>query len=276
MRATWSLLLVTLCLSCSTVPLDGGPASPVRLDIPEAVGWEPGGPFPLELTVYNASGHRLLLTQPRPEAVQVKVFRASDGGLACRTPSPSRTTAESWDAKAVLASQGLRVKLDLWPYCRRLGEGVYRYELVYAANAAATSEPVFTGLLGPRSGKIAVGTGLSTDEAALAAALAQPTAPSPAAAGVPSQPAAPGAAAETAASQPAAPGAGAAAAPPAQSAESVKACLDRELAARGLNAYGDPQGTTYADGPPADEGGRVLYVAGRNPEIRAACHVQGF
>ncbi len=262
MRVTRPSLLAALCLSCATAQLDGGPASPLRLDVPEAVGWEPGGPFPLELTVHNASGHRLTLAQPRPEAVQVKIFRASDGKLACRTPSPSRTSAEGWDAKPVLASQGLRVKLDLWPYCRHLAEGVYRYELVYVANPAATSEPVFTGTVGPRAGRIAVGTGLSGDESALAAALSQPPPASTAGETAPQEPAA---------APPGSPGA-----QPARSAESIKACMDRELAARGLNAYGDPQGTTYSNGPPADEGGRVLYVLGRNAEIRAACHVQGF
>jgi hypothetical protein len=252
------LLAAALCLSCAPGQLDGGPGSPVRLDTPDAVGWEPGGPFPIELTVYNASGHRLTLVQPQPDAIQVKVFRASDGTLACRTPSPSRRTAEGWDAKNVLASQGLHVKVDLWPFCRNLAEGLYRYELIYVANPASASVAVFTGTLGPRNGRIAVGAGLSSDEAALAGALALPASEQPAS------------------TSPSPPPATASAPPPAQSAESVKACLDRELAARGLNAYGDPEGTTYPNGPPADEGGRVLYVAGRNPEIRAACHVQGF
>lgn len=261
MRAIRPWVPVALCLSCAAVQLDGAPGSPVRLDAPDAIGWEPGGPFPLELTIHNASGHRLVLAQPRPEAVQVKLFRTSDGALACRTPSPSRTTAEGWDAKPVLASQALRVKVDLWPTCPNLREGVYRYELTYVANPAAASEAVFTGTLGPRSGKIAVGTGLSSDEPGLAAALAQPAARQPAGASPSSPPAA---------VAPSAPS------PPVRSAESIRACIDRELTARGLNAYGDPQDTAYPDGPPADGGGRALYVAGRNPGIRAACHVQGF
>ncbi len=259
MRASWLPLPVVLCLSCASTQMDGGPGALVRLDTQDAVGWEPGGPFPLELTVYNASGHRMILAQPQPDVVQVKVFRTSDGKLACHTPSPTRTTMEGWSARYLLASQGLHLKVDVWPYCRDLAEGVYRYELVYVANRASSSDPVFTGTLGPRSGRVAVGTGLSSDEAALAAALANPSQARPAAAG-----ATPSPATTTAAT------------PPAQTAESVKSCLDRELVARGLNAYGDPQGTTYPNGPPADEGGRVLYVAGRNPEIRAACHVLGF
>ncbi len=262
MRTTWTFAIAAaLSLSCASAPLDGGPLSPVRLDTQDAVGWEPGGPFPLELMVYNASGHRLVLARPKADALQVKVFRAS-GEPACRTPSPTRAQVEGWDARAVQASQGLRFTVDLWPYCRDLPEGLYRYEATYVANPASASEVVFTGTLGPRSGRIAVGRGLSSDEAALAAVLATPS-PSPAELGR-------------------GPGGGAASGAPSaptsreQSPEAIRACMDRELAARGLNAYGDPQGTTYPGGPPADEGGRVLFVLGRNPEIRAACRIQGF
>ena len=60
------------------------------------------------------------------------------------------------------------------------------------------------------------------------------------------------------------------------SADVFRACVDRELSARGLNAYGDPGGTTYPGGPPAPEGGRVLYVAGRIEEIRLACSLLGY
>jgi hypothetical protein len=54
-------------------------------------------------------------------------------------------------------------------------------------------------------------------------------------------------------------------------------CLDRELAARGLNAFGDPQGTMYAGGTPLfDERTgasipREQYVFSRHPELASAC-----
>ncbi|MGC3996215.1 MAG: hypothetical protein QM767_01240 [Anaeromyxobacter sp.] len=62
-----------------------------------------------------------------------------------------------------------------------------------------------------------------------------------------------------------------------QAAEAqARECVDRELAARGLNAYGDAQGTTYPEGPPVQEEGRALYVAARLPELRQKCSIKGF
>jgi hypothetical protein len=51
-------------------------------------------------------------------------------------------------------------------------------------------------------------------------------------------------------------------------------CVDRELRARGLNEFGDPEGTTYAAGQPLGVTAttdRVEYVLQRRPEIRSAC-----
>lgn len=248
MRATSSLgIAVALSVSCATPQLDGGPGSPVLLQTPAEVGWEPGGPDRLPLTLLNASGHRLVLVKPRPEAVQVKVFRP-DGSMACKTPRPSDARAEGWEARALLASQELGLVVDVSPYCRDLAVGVYRYEVTFLANQASMSEAMFTGLIGPQGGRLAVGAGLSSDAAALGTVLAG---------GLRAEPPRP-------------------AVPAPQSSEAAIACIDRELAARGLNAYGDPQGTTYPGGPPAEEGGRALYVAGRNGEIRAACGIRGF
>ncbi len=68
------------------------------------------------------------------------------------------------------------------------------------------------------------------------------------------------------------------AAPPPPAAQS---CIDRELAARGLNAYGDPPGTVYAGGTPLfdEKTGRSTprerYVLERHPEIARACGGDG-
>lgn len=54
-------------------------------------------------------------------------------------------------------------------------------------------------------------------------------------------------------------------------------CLDRELAAKGLNSFGDPEGTMYAGGTPLfdERTGRTIsreqYVAARRPDIARAC-----
>jgi hypothetical protein len=70
----------------------------------------------------------------------------------------------------------------------------------------------------------------------------------------------------------------AAQAPDAAPAASARAsCVDRELAAKGLNPYGDPPDTMYAGGTPLfDEKtgvavDRIEYVLAHRPEIASAC-----
>lgn len=54
-------------------------------------------------------------------------------------------------------------------------------------------------------------------------------------------------------------------------------CLDRELAARGLNAFGDPPGTMYAGGTPLfdERTGKAIsreqYVFSHHPELASTC-----
>lgn len=255
-RAALATAACALALACATPAARGGPEDRVRLDVPAAVGWEPEGPFVLPLEIHNATGVALSLARPTAEAVQVELFRADDGRRACRTPSPTHRQYESREVARVRGASGLPLRVDVWPYCRNLTPGLYRYEVVYVANPAeAGGGLAFAGTLGPRSGRVAIGAGLSRGGEPLAAALAaQPGEP----AGPPVRP--PG--------EPAGTGASAA-------GEVARQCVDRALALRGLNAYGDPQGTRYPDGPPADEGGRALYVAGRNAEIREACGFGG-
>src|SRR5512138_179801 len=151
MGRIWTLAAaVALSLACTQAQLDGGPDSPVRLDTQAAVGWEPEGPYNLELVVYNATGYRMLLVEPQKEALQVKVFRLSDGQLACKTPNPTHKQYEGWWTRVVRAASGIKLNVDVWPYCRNLSAGVYRYEAVYLANPAmGTNNTVWTGTLGP-------------------------------------------------------------------------------------------------------------------------------
>lgn len=62
---------------------------------------------------------------------------------------------------------------------------------------------------------------------------------------------------------------------PAAAEAAQEACVDRELARRGLNAYGDLPGTAYDGGsaPAGASGGRARLdrVLARVPEIRTAC-----
>jgi hypothetical protein len=61
----------------------------------------------------------------------------------------------------------------------------------------------------------------------------------------------------------------------------AQSCLDRELAAKGLNPFGDPPGTQYAGGTPLfdEKTGkstpREQYLRARHPEIASACGADG-
>lgn len=54
---------------------------------------------------------------------------------------------------------------------------------------------------------------------------------------------------------------------------SLQTCVDRALAARGLNGFGDPPGTQYPQGVPVDPSSlaRYDYVLHRSPSIRGEC-----
>jgi len=66
-------------------------------------------------------------------------------------------------------------------------------------------------------------------------------------------------------------------APTPQAQAPPQSCLDRQLAAKGLNPFGDPEGTMYAGGTPLfdEKTGRMTprdpYVLARHPDIARAC-----
>jgi hypothetical protein len=57
----------------------------------------------------------------------------------------------------------------------------------------------------------------------------------------------------------------------------AQSCLDRQLAAKGLNPFGDPEGTMYAGGTPLfdEKTGKTTpreqYVLAKHPDIARAC-----
>jgi hypothetical protein len=272
---------------CATTSSSEGYQAPIHMQAPEYVAWEPEGPFDLKLTVFNGTKMQIEIVGMKEEAAQVTLRRA-DGAVACRTPNPAKKTYDIWWTRKLNAGSGMELKLDVRDYCRDLAPGVYRYEVIYVANNAAGAKGSFyQGIFGPETGHVLVREGatklkyedlraaLDQPNAAPAQAAAEPAvAPAPAAAAAEPAQAQPAAATTTAAAQPVP----AAAEPeaPALSPKEIRACVDRELAARGLNAYGDPKGTVYDGGSPVDEYGRILFVASRNPAIRRACGIPRF
>ncbi len=69
--------------------------------------------------------------------------------------------------------------------------------------------------------------------------------------------------------------------PPAAKPSAAEDCLARELAARGLNEFGDPPGTAYAGGTPlfdektGQRTDRAAHVFARHPDIARACAPDG-
>ncbi len=274
--------LVVITSACATTSFQeptGGPEAVVQLQVPEVLAWEPEGPFDVKLDIVNYTSMILMAVEPRVEASDVTVYRA-DGSVVCRTPRAVEKTYEKWAVKGLQPGQHWQVKRDLKANCQSLEPGLYRYEVNYRLNYAEALRSLLTGFLGPQGGKILVKEGATYMKYEdLVAAVDNPDAVETAAAAVPAA-AAPAAGAEPAAtsSSPAAtvqPEV-AAASEPIPSASEIRACVDKELSDRGLNAYGDPKGTTYDGNPPTDEYGRVLYVASRNPGIRRACKIPKF
>ncbi|HYD41597.1 MAG TPA: hypothetical protein VEB43_12285 [Anaeromyxobacter sp.] len=270
-----------LAAGCASTPSAGGYQAPIRLNAPELVAWEPEGPFDLKLVVFNGTAMQIQLVGPKPEAAQVTLFRA-DGSVACKTPNPAKKTYDIWWIRKLNAASGMEVRLDVRSFCRDLPPGAYRYEAIYVANTAhGGAASLYQGTFGPEKGHVLVREGATKMkyEDLRAALEAKPDAASvtagttPDASAPPAGGATPANAGEPASATEPTP---AAAQEPAVSPADIRACVDRELAARSLNAYGDPKGTVYDSGAPVDEYGRILYVASRNPAIRQVCGIPKF
>jgi hypothetical protein len=266
-----------LAAGCASTSSAGGYQAPIRMNAPELVGWEPEGPFDLKLVVFNGTAMQIQLVGAKPEAAQVTLL-GEDGKVACKTPNPVKKPFDIWWIRKLNAGTGMEVRVDVRSSCKDLPPGAYRYEAIYVANPAyGASASLYQGTFGPEKGQVLVREGATKMkyEDLRAALEAKPAAATPAAAAATPEGAATPAEAATPAASAAEP-APAAAREPAVSPAEIRACVDRELAERGLNAYGDPKGTVYDSGTPVDEYGRILYVASRNPGIRQVCGIPKF
>jgi hypothetical protein len=249
-------VILGICSACATVRPTGGPDSPVQLQVPAALAWEPGGPFDIRLVIANGTSMTFWIAQPKAEASDVTVYQP-DGAIACKTPAAVEKVYERWAGSQLAPGKPYELHRDLRKDCPPLRPGVYRYEANYRANSVeGFPSSLYRATLGPQEGRILVregATGMTPAEVEAAVWPAQttvPSAPEPAETAMPSPAAEPGASASPA---------------------GIRACVDRELRDRGLNAYGDPPGTKYDGGLPAEESGRILYVGARNEAIRRAC-----
>jgi hypothetical protein len=229
--------------------------------VPVVLAWEPEGPYEIEMSVFNAANMSFTMVQAQAEASAVTVYRL-DGTIACQTPEPVQKVYKIYAVAVLAPGSHWEVRRDLRQDCGALSSGVYSYEASYRANDAEQSG-LYRAFLGPLGGRVLVRAGASsmTYEDMLAA-LDGTKATDPRDAGP-----------DAAAGEPAT----ASAPEPSPSVAEIHACVDKELHDRGLNAYGDPEGTVYANGtPPVDALGRILYVASRNAAIHRACKIPMF
>ena len=255
-------LLVTVASACAAIRAPrGGPGSPVQLRVPVALAWEPEGPYEIEMSLFNATGMGYTMVQAEVEATEVTIYRP-DGTVVCKTPAAVQKVYKVYAVTQLDSGAHWTLKRDLRKDCQNLSPGIYRYEASYRANNAESSG-LYQAFLGPQGGEVLVRPGASSmtyDDVMAAlegtnadASDAGKEEPATAAAPVPAAPA------------------------PSPSVDEIHSCVDKELHDRGLNPYGDPEGTVYANGTtPVDEFGRILYVASRNAAIRGACKIPKF
>lgn len=249
-RRVRSIILVaaTTVAACAHRAAGGGEAE-VRLAANPDVRWETEGPHEVTVVLENAGSARVAIPEPSAAHAQVVVTEAGAARVVCHED-------------AALAAADAQV-IDLAPRERRAlavrlescdpPPGEYRYELSYVVPQARGA--TWSGRVGPARGRILVQRSAAVvEQPASRRTVAPPRHPAPAGA-APASPHPP----------PAVPGLGPAS----------LACVDRELARRGLNAYGDPVATLYPDGPPvlASEVERQRLLLERYPDVATLCLV---
>lgn len=229
------------------------PSEPrLRLDVGD-VRWPAGGPNEIALAIENSGGAPVSIAAPTSAGARVDLLQ--DGDQICRWEGPPPDGA----APVVQLGPGeRRVMVVRLEGCHAPG-GEYRYQASYEVPDARGAD--WSGRLGPEVGRLFVERSEATIELPAARRSVSPPehADAPVAAPHPSPAVRPG---------PVVPGA---APPPVGPAE--MACVDRELARLGLNAFGDPAGTIYSQGPPqlASEVERTQSILERYPDIRTIC-----
>jgi hypothetical protein len=248
-RGTAWLALLAGALALACAHRFGAESPPdLRLITNPDVRWETGGPHDVALVLENAGSEKLRLTEPDPAQAGVTVFEPGEKDPVCRKdPAPPADPPKVVDL-APRERRALVVRLES---CA-LGPGEYRYEAWYVAPEARSA---WAGRVGPERGRVLVHR---PEEVALPASPRAVSPPDHAEAPVPSAPSSPD-------SRPAVPPLGSAS----------LACVDRELARRGLNAWGDPASTLYPDGPPtlASEVERQRMVLERYPDLATLCRI---
>ena len=226
----------------------------LRLAAPPQVEWAHGSGHAVRLVLENTGTSPLQVAEPSASRAAFEVYATSGNVPLCR-----KVVTPGGAPRVVTLRARERVTLDVsLPGCV-LSPGAYRYEASYDAPPAAGS--TWAGRVGPERGELVVRPDAPASNApAASGAVSSPPDLPPPGGSVPIVPV------------PLGPGQVAA---PAPWDPDVRACLDRELDLRGLNAYGDPPGTLYRGGPPAfaSESERERMLFARFPAIATSCQL---
>jgi hypothetical protein len=265
-RGVGLLLLAAAACAGAALPGAGRPPSPaLALTIPAFL--PRSSARSLEVTLRNVSGGAVVVLEPEPSDVRLTAAQGLAG-----VPCTNAELASGERERRIVIPPGGRVTVtvDVEARCAVAGADRFRLLVSYYQPGGA--------LLGPASVDVAPSP---------AAALVPPPVPPSGASPRPDEPNP-----EQRAEAPPRVETGPAAAVPGSAptaqplhpytfpapgvVASYQACIDRELARRGLNVFGDPPGTQYTGGgdePPAVRAGlpRRQYAVERVPGLQASC-----
>lgn len=250
-RARRCLVVAPVALVAACAHRFGSPAeAQLRVASNPEVRWEAAGPHELAMILENTGAASMTVPLPTEAAARVAVFAPSGEVPLCehRPERPARSPP-----LVALGPRQTRAVIVLLASCD-LAPGSYRYEAWYEIPRVPGSQ--WSGRLGPERGRIVVQRpGALAPRAASRAALSPPEhAPAPGLAP---------------------PGGARSSLAPAPLSPASRSCIDRELARRGLNAWGDPAATPLPDPRStfASDVERAEAVLRRYPAIATLCRV---
>lgn len=242
------LVVVLFCAASCAHRFGAAPGPELQLSIPRDVRWEQGTPRELPVVLENGGARPLGIPELSPAHIYVAVFPEA-GRIPVCIKEAEHGVSEAGRTSELRPGEERRVIVRL-PGCD-VAPGTYRYEAWYHPPAGDEGARI-----GPEIGRIVMRASTEVDVPVSSRNVSPPGSAEP-----PTTPAAP----PNPHFRPGAPTFG----------PQAGACIDRELGDRGLNAYGDPAGTMYPDGPPtlSSDVERQRMIFERYPELATACSV---
>jgi hypothetical protein len=208
----------------------------------------------------NTGDAQTSIALPSPEQAAVVVFDAAGREPLCRKEAEPAPPGLPLVELAERERRALVVRLES---CH-LAPGAYRYEAAYVIPDVPGAR--WAGRLGPEHGRIVVQRSTAVIDRPASRAAVSPPGPGGTGSGRTPEPDV------EVTPAPANPHLRPGVSPLGPSSLS---CVDRELARRGMNAWGDPAATIYPEGPPtlSSDVERQMMILERYPDIATLCRV---